>query len=201
MLAPGRYGPSRFDFECTASRVIEDGSSAPSSSRSGIPVPAALLDPDYKSPSNILGGVERGAFTLETTRGRVPADRSRTAAVAILLLTSLATVLMIPALLQYGRSARRKLFKWASVGLVISLVMLTIAVAIARLQDLTEIWYLGALISIGIRSIAQLLPLPTAILWALCVTSWAAAYLLLERIFSWIEFPREKTMNRFAEEY
>jgi len=38
-------------------------------------------------------------------------------------------------------------------------------------------------------------------LWIFCVTSWAGAYLLLERIFSTIEFPREKTMNRFAEEY
>jgi hypothetical protein len=167
----------------------------------GIPVPTALLESDYGSPPNINGGVERGAFTLETTRGRVPADRSRTAAVAVLLLTALTTALMIPALLQYGRSPRRKLFKWASIGFVVLLVVLTVVVAIARLQGLTEVWYLGALISMGIRFVAQILPLPTAILWVFCVTSWAGAYLLLERIFCSIEFPREKTMNRFAEEY
>jgi hypothetical protein len=46
-----------------------------------------------------------------------------------------------------------------------------------------------------------MLVLPTTILWFLCVTFWAGAYLLLERVFCTIEFPREKTMNRFAEEY
>jgi len=45
------------------------------------------------------------------------------------------------------------------------------------------------------------LPVPTSILWFFCVTFWAGAYLILERVFSTIEFPREKTMNRFAEEY
>ncbi len=43
--------------------------------------------------------------------------------------------------------------------------------------------------------------LPTSILWIFCVTSWVGAYLLLERVFQRIEFPTEKTMNRFAEEY
>jgi hypothetical protein len=167
----------------------------------GIPVPTALLDPDYEASANITGGVERGAFTLEATRGRVPADRSRTAAVATLLLTALTTALMVPALLQYGHSLHRKLFKRASIGCVIFLVVLAVAVAVARLQGLTEVWYWGALTSIGIRSLAQVLPLPTSILWILCVTSWFGAYLLMERIFCSIEFPREKTMNRFAEEY
>jgi hypothetical protein len=45
------------------------------------------------------------------------------------------------------------------------------------------------------------LPLPISILLIFCVTSWVGAYLLLERIFQRIEFPTEKTMNRFAEEY
>jgi len=40
-----------------------------------------------------------------------------------------------------------------------------------------------------------------AILWFFRVTFWAGAYLLLERVFCTIEFPREKTMNRFAEVY
>jgi hypothetical protein len=167
----------------------------------GIPVPTVLFDPDYQSPSNIVGGVERGAFTLEATRGRLAADRSRTAAVAVLLLTAFSMALLVPALLQYSRSPRRKVFKWASIGIVILLVVLTVVIAIARLQGLTEVWYWGALISIGIRSLAQILPLSTTFLWILCVTSWAGAYLLLERIFFQIEFPREKTMNRFAEEY
>ncbi len=45
------------------------------------------------------------------------------------------------------------------------------------------------------------LPLPTTILWFFCVTFWAGAYLILEKVFCTIEFPREKTMNRFAEVY
>ena len=40
-----------------------------------------------------------------------------------------------------------------------------------------------------------------AILWFFCVTFWAGTYLILGRVFQQIEFPREKTMNRFAEEY
>jgi hypothetical protein len=43
--------------------------------------------------------------------------------------------------------------------------------------------------------------LPGSILWFFCGTFWAGAYLILERVFCTIEFPREKTMNRFAEVY
>jgi hypothetical protein len=39
------------------------------------------------------------------------------------------------------------------------------------------------------------------VLWVFCVTFWAGAYLIVERGFYTIEFPKEKTMNRFAEEY
>jgi hypothetical protein len=45
------------------------------------------------------------------------------------------------------------------------------------------------------------LPFPTPILWIFCVTFWAGAYLIIGRVFQVIEFPPEKTMNRFAEEY
>ena len=45
------------------------------------------------------------------------------------------------------------------------------------------------------------LPLPTTILWFFCVTFWAGAYLILEKVFGTIEMPREKMTNRFAEEY
>jgi len=140
-------------------------------------------------------------FTLESARGRVPADRIRTAAAALVVLTVLVTTMVAFALLQYGSSVHRKFFKRTSIGGLILLVVIVVAVSLARLLGYTEVWYVGALFSIGIRSLAQILPLPTTILWILCVTSWAGAYLLLERIFSKIEFPREKTMNRFAEEY
>ena len=73
--------------------------------------------------------------------------------------------------------------------------------AVARIAGFTEIWYVGALASIGIRSLSHLLPLPTWVLWLLCVFCWVGSYLLLERAFSSIEIPREKTMNPFAEEY
>jgi hypothetical protein len=54
------------------------------------------------------------------------------------------------------------------------------------------------LLSVGFRSLSHSLPVSTAFLWILCVTFWSGAYLLLERIFCTIEFPLEKTMNRFA---
>ena len=166
-----------------------------------IPVPARLSKPDRESPSSITGGAERGTFTLDATRGRLSADRNRTAAVALMLLAQLTTILMLFSLLQFGSSVHRKYFKWASIGFIIFVVVIAVAVSVARLVGLTQIWYLGALISMGTRSVAHSLPMPTPILWLLCVTFWAGAYLILERVFSTIEFPREKTMNRFAEEY
>jgi hypothetical protein len=167
----------------------------------GIPVPVELKEPIYKQASNIAGGVERGSFTFEMTRGRISGDRLRTAAAATLVLILLVTVMIVFALLQYGSSVHRKIFKRTSIGGLIFIVVLAVAVSVARLLGSTEVWYVGALISMGIRSLAHWLPFPTSILWLICVTFGAGAYLLLERIFCGIEFPREKTMNRFAEEY
>lgn len=166
-----------------------------------IPVPVELKEPTHTTASNIADGVERGAFTFEMTRGRVSGDRLRTAATATLVLTLLVTVMIGFALLQYGSSVHRKIFKRTSIGGLIFIVVLAVAVSVARLLGLTEVWYVGALISMGVRSLAHWLPLPTSVLWSICVTFGAGAYLLLERIFCMIEFPREKTMKRFAEEY
>jgi len=164
----------------------------------GDPLPKAFSDPDYQSPSNIVGGVERGAFTLDVTRGRISEDRSRTAAVAVTVLVLLITGMMLPALLQFGSWVRRKVFKRASIGFVILLVVAVVAVSAARLLGYTQVWYVGVLLSIGLRSFSHLLPIPTVFLWSVCVTFWAGAYLLLERVFYTIELPGEKTMNRFA---
>ncbi len=166
-----------------------------------IPVPAELSNPNYQPPPKIAGGAERGAFSLDATRGRMSTDRNRTAAVALMLLALLTTILMVFSLLRFGSSAHRKVFKRASIGFITLAVVIAVAISVARLLGFTEVWYIGALISMGIRSLAHSLPIPTPILWILCVTFWAGAYLLLERVFSTIEFPREKTMNRFAEEY
>ena len=167
----------------------------------GLPVPAELSNPDHQPRPDFLDGVERGTFTLDMTRGRVSEDRNRSAAVALFILTLLGTGLMLLALLQFGKSVRRKVFKWAPIGFLLFLGVIVVAVFFARLLGFTEVWYVGALVSIGIRSLAQWLPLPTSVLWLFCVTLWVGAYLILERVFSTIEFPREKTMNRFAEEY
>lgn len=166
-----------------------------------IRLPEYLLEPDYQAPPNIVGGTERGAFTLDTTRGRLSADRSRSAAVGLLLLTLLGASLTLPALLQFGTSTRRKLYKQAEIGFLIFLGLMAVAVFVARLLEFTEVWYVGVLISIGIRSLAHWLPFSTPVLWFFCVTFWVGTYLLLGRVFQQIEFPREKTMNRFAEEY
>jgi hypothetical protein len=167
----------------------------------GDPLPKALSNPDYESPSNIVGGVEGGAFTLDVTRGRISADRNRTAAVALTVLVLLIAGMMLPALLQYGPWVHRKIFKRASIGFIILLVVAVVAVSAARLLGLTQVWYVGVLLSAGFRSLSHSLPLPTTFLWILCVTFWVGAYLILQRVFCTIEFPREKTMNRFAEEY
>jgi hypothetical protein len=167
----------------------------------GVPVPAGLTNPDYEAPSKVTDGVERANFTPAKTRGLRSADRNRTSAVALLFLALLTTMLTLNALLQFGSSARRRIFKWASIVFIIVCVAIAAAVAVAQMLGFTEVWYLGALISMGIRSVAHSLPLPTWFLWILGVTFWAGAYLILERVFSTIEFPREKTMNRFAEEY
>jgi hypothetical protein len=166
-----------------------------------IPVPAELLRPDNNSPSNIAGGAERGTFITDTIRGRISPDRNRTAAAGLIVLAILSTLLILFSLLQFGSSVHRKAYKWTSIGFIVFVIALTVAVSVARLLGFTEVWYLGALISMGIRSLAHALPLPTSILWIVCVTFWAGAYLLLERVFGTIEFPREKTMNRFAEVY
>ncbi len=108
---------------------------------------------------------------------------------------------MFTALLQFGSSVHRKVFKWVALGFIIFLVVIAIAVSAARLLDFTQVWYVGALISIGVHTLAHWLPLPTSALWVLCVTFWVGAYLFLGRVFNTIEFPREKAMNRFAEEY
>jgi hypothetical protein len=164
----------------------------------GDPLPKAFSNPDYRPPSNITGGVERGAFTLDVTRGRISSDRNRTAAVALTVLVLLIAGMMLPALLQYGPWVRRRIFKRASIGFIILLVVVVVAVSAARLFGYTQVWYVGVLLSVGLRALSHALPLPTTILWFFCVTFWAGAYLLLERVFYTIELPREKTMNRFA---
>ncbi len=167
----------------------------------GIPVPPELSDVGYEPPADIVSGAERDSFTLDITRGRPSADRNRTAAVALSLLTLLTTILVSLSLLQFSSLVHRKFFKWASIGIIILVVVAVVAVSVARLLGFTEVWYVGALTSMAIRSLAHSLPFPTPILWMLCVTFWFCAYLILGRVFSKIEFPREKTMNRFAEEY
>ncbi len=110
-------------------------------------------------------------------------------------------VLDEPALCQCASSVHRKIFKWATWGLLILLGVTALAVAVARLTGYTEVWYVEALISIGIRKLAAWIPLPTAVLWAISVTFWLGGYLLTGSIFKRIELPGRNTVNRFAEEY
>ena len=167
----------------------------------GISIPTERRSVSYDNPAGIDDGVERESATLDEICGRMSSDRNRSAAVALLLLTVFGTTVLLTSLLQFGSSVHHKVFKRALIGFFIILGVIAVAVSAARLLGFTEIWYVGALMSIGVRSLAHSIPLPTPILWFLCVTFWAGAYLLLERIFITIEFPREKTMNRFAEEY
>lgn len=167
----------------------------------GVSIPAKLGLARYQAPPNVINGVNHGGFTLAATRGLSSADRNRSAAVAVFFLSVLFTILTLLIMLQYGPSSHRKVFKWSFRACIALFVAAAVAVSVVRLLGYTEIWYIGALASIGIRSVAHWLPLPTWILWLFCVTFWAATYLLLGRVFGMIEFPRERTMNRFAEEY
>jgi hypothetical protein len=110
-------------------------------------------------------------------------------------------ILMVPTLVQYGSSVHRKIFKWASWGGLIFLGVLAVAIAAARLAGFTEIWYVGAVVSIGIRRLAGLIPVSTGVLWLVFVTFWIGTYLLIGKIFSRIELPGRSIVNRFAEEY
>jgi hypothetical protein len=167
----------------------------------GIPVATEPVSPEYRTPPDAVGGTEHHATKLEDVRGRMSADRNRTAAVALIVLAILTTALMINVLLQFGRSVHRKFFKWISSSSILTVIGVTVVVFWGQVLGLTEVWCVGALISIGIRFLSHALPFSTPILWILCVTFWAGAYLILERVFCTIEFPREKTMNRFAEVY
>lgn len=160
-------------------------------------VPAAYT---YSSTSALSSG-DFGPFIRDLTRGQRAEGRSRSAAVALMLSTVIMLALVVPALYQYGPSVRRKLFKWASWGGIIFLGVLALAIAVTRLAGYTEAWYVGVVVSIGIRRLADWLPASTELLWVLWMISWLATYLLLGSIFSRIELPGRSTVNRFAEEY
>jgi len=145
--------------------------------------------------------VDSGNLILHLTRDTRAEGRSRSAAVVLILCTAIMLVLMIPALLQYGSSPYRKFFKWALFGTLICVGVFVVAFAVIRLAGYTETWYVGAVISIGIRHLAERIPVSTGILWISVVTFWFGAYLLLESIFKRIELPGRNTINRFAEEY
>jgi hypothetical protein len=170
--------------------------------------PAAIFDPYEVTPESSPRFHEfQRQRAVEVVYGPAGAagarsdKRSRFAAVTLLLVTLSGMLLMIPALWQYGSSIHRKIFKWVVWGSLIALGLMVVALAAARLTGSTQVWYVGALMSIGIRNLAESLPLPTGILWVLCVTFWLGAYLLLGSIFKRIELPGRNTVNRFAEEY
>ena len=170
--------------------------------------PAALYDPfevtSESSPQFVEFQKRRAVEAVYgpgNDAGARSDGRSRFAATALLLVILLGVTLMVPALWQYCSSVHRKIFKRATWGALIFLGMVVVAVAAARLAGYVEVWYAGALLSIGIRMLASWIPLPTAVLWAISVTFWFGAYLVLGSIFKRIELPGRNTVNRFAEEY
>jgi hypothetical protein len=174
--------------------------------------PAALYNPYEVTPASSARFVEfqkRRAVAAVYGPGVTPANsavtgsagRSRSAAVAVMLLTPLMVLMMVPALFQYSSSVHRKIFKWTLWGGLIFFGVVAVALAVARLSGYTQVWYVGALASLGIRRLAEWLPLPTNVLWGLSVTFWLGAYLLLGSLFKRIELPGRNTVNRFAEEY
>ena len=170
--------------------------------------PAAIFDPYEVTPESSPRFVEfQKQRAVEVVYGPAGAagarsdKRSRFAAVTLLLMTLLGVFLMVPALWQYGSSIYRKIFKWVVWGSLIALGLMVVALAAARLTGSTQVWYVGALVSIGIRHLADWIPVSTGILWISVVTFWFGSYLLLGSIFKRIELPGRNTVNRFAEEY
>ena len=138
----------------------------------GVPLRSNTSSTDPQMLSNAAGEVDRDDFIGELTRGHKAEGRNRSAAVTLMLFTLLGYVLVLPALCQYGPSVHRKIFKWASWGALMFLGMVAVAVAVARLAGYTEVWYVGALVSIGIRHLAEWMPVSTGILWISVVTFW-----------------------------
>jgi hypothetical protein len=165
--------------------------------------PAGLdhTESNQRTITDAESGDDFGPLILDLTRGRRADGRSRSAAVALMLSSLVILILMVPTLFQYGSSVHRKIFKWASWGGLIFLGVLAVAIAAARLAGFTEIWYVGAVVSIGIRRLAGLIPVSTGVLWLVFVTFWIGTYLLIGKIFSRIELPGRSIVNRFAEEY
>lgn len=169
--------------------------------RNGTSFLGSFSKPAPESSAGIDAGVTLENSAVDPYRGRISADRSRTAVIVLMVLSVLITAVMLPALFQYGSWVHRKLFKRASIAFLILLVTAVVAISGARFLGFTQVWHAGVLISIGLRSLSHVLPLPPEFLWILCVTFWVGAYLILRRVFAKIEFPRVETTNHFAEEY
>jgi hypothetical protein len=167
----------------------------------GIPVPQHVLAGDGQPGASFVGGVERGSFTPDYARGQPSERRSRTAAVALLMITAVATVLVSLSLAQYLPTERSALYKWAGRGALAVIVGIVTGVFALALAGLTREWYASALVAIAARRVADWAPLPTAALWALAWASWAGAYLAIRSIFMRIEAPGRAILKPFAQDY
>jgi hypothetical protein len=145
----------------------------------GIPIPQQVYDADYRPGESFEGGVACGDFTPDYARGLDSEHRSRTAAVALLLITVVSTVLLALSMMQSLPTVRRVL----------------------EIAGLSRMWYALALTSIWVRRLAEWTPLPTPALWALILISWISSYLVVQAVFLRIEAPGRKLLKPFAEEY
>jgi hypothetical protein len=167
----------------------------------GIPVPPRAVAGHLQPGDSFVGGVERGSFTPDYARGLRSERRSRTAAVALLLITAVATVLVSLSVAQYLPTERRALYKWAARGALFVLVGTVTAIFMLALAGISREWYASALVAIGVRRVADWAPLPTAALWALAWASWAGAYLAIQSVFVRIEAPGREILKPFAQDY
>jgi hypothetical protein len=167
----------------------------------GIPVPRQLYNADYQPESSFEGGVARGSFTPDYSRGLRSERRSRTAAVALLLLTAASTVALSLVLLQFLPTPSRGYFRWAAGVWVAPIVVVVGGFFVLEIAGLSRMWYALALVSIGVRRLAEALPLPTLALWLLVLLSWIGSYLVARAVFLRVEAPGRKILTPFAEDY
>jgi hypothetical protein len=167
----------------------------------GIPVPRQVSEADHQPGESFESGVARGNFTPDYSRGLGSERRSRTAAVALLILTAASAVALSLSLLQFLPTLSRGCFKWATGVWVAPVVVVVGAVFLLEVAGLSRMWYALALASIGVRRLAEAVPLPTQVLWLVTACAWVGAYLVVRAVFLRVEAPGRKILKPFAETY
>jgi len=151
----------------------------------------ALYDPfevgPDSSPAFLAWQVDRAVLAVHGVKGLPSESRSRTMAVAVLLL-GIITALGLCLALQANRATVRPALYTTPVTAFYVLLLLFLAAAIfGESAGVTKLWIVGVLPLLLCRWIGEALPLATPLLWMVCIAGVAAGYLLVLHTFRRIE--------------